>query len=780
MTEDDVQVQKIPSRKIRLFLSSPSDVTEERAAVADIIDDLQNLPNFYGQVKLELYAWGGPGGAPLFAHLTPQEAISKGMPRPSECDIVIVIFWSRMGTPLPPEYSKPDGTPFLSGTEWEYWDALQAAQRTDSPEIIVYRREPGPSINLGAPDAAEKLKQYQRVENFFAAFKDPKTGSATGGYNKYETPDDFRRIFKKHLLNVLLRVVDANLQQQVRLLKLQYHRATFQEGTQILHRLADIGEPALEALLELRQEIIPRALSGSDTDKITRQILDRILMHRYPDVFSQIFEEALADADRERLTEIAVDLIDVDDERVLQQLVDLLESRNENIREVAVIVLGNHERHEIVPTLLQLMQHDPSETVRWRAIQALGNIGDVSCVPALLETLQSKDNRFDPAIIEAFGKLGDPQAVPALIELLDDGQFSAGATEALGKIGDKRASPALATLLQAQKDKDEYDDSFLVETIIRAFERIGHPDACSALVDVIRTGKMNYNMGHLRRSAAEALGEIGCTDDVPELILILHNGALNWGTRLGAIHALQKFDDPRITPAFIKALKDPDEHIRTKMAQVLGQTGDVSAIPALIEAKDDIDHDVRKQAVIALGEFQDKRAIRALVEIVQSDRDERLSRIIDKAKDEIEGEGDDLLVKIIVGEITMPDGDIRLYAIDSLRSIGINGVKSVLKDALNCENEAVRVKAAQALYEAGDVSKLKLIMDALQSDTMIVRFVAAQALSEIRESSTVPALIESLYDPAVRVRTQASVALNNINTPMAKAALEQWREDLQR
>lgn len=35
------------------------------------------------------------------ASVTPQETIKQGLPKPSECDIVSVIFWSRLGTPLP-------------------------------------------------------------------------------------------------------------------------------------------------------------------------------------------------------------------------------------------------------------------------------------------------------------------------------------------------------------------------------------------------------------------------------------------------------------------------------------------------------------------------------------------------------------------------------------------------------------------------------------------------------------------------------------------------------
>ena len=81
-----------------------------------------------GRIVLETVAWKKPGAdTPMLATMTPQEAIAQQRPKPSACDIVIVIFWSRMGTPLPPDYVKPDGGPYLSGTEWEYLDALQAS-----------------------------------------------------------------------------------------------------------------------------------------------------------------------------------------------------------------------------------------------------------------------------------------------------------------------------------------------------------------------------------------------------------------------------------------------------------------------------------------------------------------------------------------------------------------------------------------------------------------------------------------------------------------------------
>ena len=71
-----------------------------------------------GRIVLESVAWDQPGvGVPMLATMTPRAAIAEGLPKPSECDIVVVVFWSRMGTPLPDTFRKPDGTPYLSGTE---------------------------------------------------------------------------------------------------------------------------------------------------------------------------------------------------------------------------------------------------------------------------------------------------------------------------------------------------------------------------------------------------------------------------------------------------------------------------------------------------------------------------------------------------------------------------------------------------------------------------------------------------------------------------------------
>src|SRR5262245_8241289 len=105
---------------LRIFLASPSDVPDERAVARSVIEQTQYHPEWHGLVTLETIAWDKPGAAAMLATAIPQAAVAHQLPKPSECDMVIVIFWARPGSPLPEDVKKPDGTPYASGTEWEY------------------------------------------------------------------------------------------------------------------------------------------------------------------------------------------------------------------------------------------------------------------------------------------------------------------------------------------------------------------------------------------------------------------------------------------------------------------------------------------------------------------------------------------------------------------------------------------------------------------------------------------------------------------------------------
>lgn len=253
---------------LKIFLSSPGDVTSERALALQVLDQLAYEPAFRGKVVFDIVAWDKPGaGTPMLATMTPQEAINTGLTKPSECDVVIVIFWARMGTPLPfPDYQKEDGTRYLSGTEWEYDDALRAAKATGKPLVLIYRRTEDVPFYPSDPDFDRKIEQWKRVSAFFAGFQNP-DGSIRQGYNPYAAPDNFRADFETHLRKLTYEL-------------LEQHEAALHRQTPLPSKEVDVQKPLWEGspfpgLRAFTPEDAPIFFGrGAETDDLVRRLSD--------------------------------------------------------------------------------------------------------------------------------------------------------------------------------------------------------------------------------------------------------------------------------------------------------------------------------------------------------------------------------------------------------------------------------------------------------------------------------------------------------------------------
>jgi len=112
-------------KEIKIFLSSPSDVKPERDLAKNVIKKLQD--QFREQVKLTCIAWEDQW---YTADKGFQEQINK-YGRPSDSDIVLCILWKRLGSDLPEEFNREDGSP-RTETEWEYEEALSGAEKRDT------------------------------------------------------------------------------------------------------------------------------------------------------------------------------------------------------------------------------------------------------------------------------------------------------------------------------------------------------------------------------------------------------------------------------------------------------------------------------------------------------------------------------------------------------------------------------------------------------------------------------------------------------------------------
>ena len=185
-------------RKLQFFISSPGDVCEERALASRVIERLQS--EYMGRVALETILWEHE---PLVATATFQVQLVK----PSEADVVICILWSRLGTRLPAQFTRADGTRYESGTEYEFEEAMDSFRKNGKPDLLVYRRTAPPSVRLDDErDLMERLSQKKKLDEFIDKwFHDKSEGTLVAAFHPFESPSDFEILLENHLRRLIER-----------------------------------------------------------------------------------------------------------------------------------------------------------------------------------------------------------------------------------------------------------------------------------------------------------------------------------------------------------------------------------------------------------------------------------------------------------------------------------------------------------------------------------------------------------------------------------------------
>ena len=172
--------------RVRIFISSPGDVAEERQRALTVVERLQE--EFSGRLSLEPLLWEQE---PLLATADFQSQIRS----PADFDIFVNILSSRLGSPLGSHFTREDGTPYASGTEFEFEAAVASHRATGRPELLFYRKPPDPSL----PGA-----QIALVDAFLDRwFGDVAAGAAIGDYHSFDDTDAFETLFTEHLRVVL-------------------------------------------------------------------------------------------------------------------------------------------------------------------------------------------------------------------------------------------------------------------------------------------------------------------------------------------------------------------------------------------------------------------------------------------------------------------------------------------------------------------------------------------------------------------------------------------------
>ena len=157
---------------LKVFLSSPGDVADERQAIVRLIkDELPYDPLLRGRVTFDVLAWDDRAQrVALLAGQSGQASVDGALGFPADCDLTVVVVRTRLGTPPDDRPPKPDGTPWRSGTEWELWNALNAGR-----DVLVCRGPTTLEIDFGDPDKAQQqLDQAKFARQFLVELAEKK------------------------------------------------------------------------------------------------------------------------------------------------------------------------------------------------------------------------------------------------------------------------------------------------------------------------------------------------------------------------------------------------------------------------------------------------------------------------------------------------------------------------------------------------------------------------------------------------------------------------------
>jgi HEAT repeat protein len=272
--------------------------------------------------------------------------------------------------------------------------------------------------------------------------------------------------------------------------------------------------------------------------------------------------------------------------------------------------------------LSAVMQKDFNDDVRMQAVRALGSLKAKDQVPALMETLESPQNREHRAvrveIARTLGSLRDPSAGPALERTLrdPDNQVVAEAILAIGLVGDASARPVLEQMFRTHPNTIIKSRALQALALLRdnasapLFESLlAHKDdsyrelSAEGLARIKYAGAKDWRTRfdqekrpNVRNALAFGLAASGDLDYVNNLANSLDSRQANQAEVY--LYELGKYDGQ--LSELYRYLRSENPKVRAGIARVVGEIGDPSSADQIRPLTDDPSTDVVREAVSAL------------------------------------------------------------------------------------------------------------------------------------------------------------------------------------
>ena len=286
------------------------------------------------------------------------------------------------------------------------------------------------------------------------------------------------------------------------------------------------------------------------------------------------------------------------DPAVIETLRGRLRDDDRGIRRLAARGLGILRAKPAVPDLLQVVQEDRDDGMRFEALRALRKIDDVSVGGQLVLLLNINADSVRNELIATLGAMRYRGAVPELTRIVDQGkrndEASMRALAALADIADPSSVPLF--------ERFRADDNEQLR--LSANEGIARAAADSNAKTQMSAARLVEKSARVRTAQAFALLRTGEKEYLDELVRALDHLA----TRDLAKEYL--LETPPTDRAALFAPRQANATTRAELADVFGRMGDPDALVRLQEMERDSNRNVaraadraaRRIAVVSVGQ----------------------------------------------------------------------------------------------------------------------------------------------------------------------------------
>lgn len=349
----------------------------------------------------------------------------------------------------------------------------------------------------------------------------------------------------------------------------------------------------------VRKTAVAILLEGADRNRIIHQLIDQL--------------------SREKnigMRNAAVEVFIQFGKSAIDPLLFSLQRTDDDVKKLVIDTLGEIKERKAAPTLIALLS-DQNENVAASAVEALGKLADPEALPPLLQILNRDNPLLVFSAIKALEQMGDPRAVEPLIEILNKNPYKRVGLDALGAVGDMRAVGALVATLQSGSKSIRYSALKAIggvegrqadadrSVIHHRVREIYQESLYSLLLDAVQDADPA-----LRRAAIHALGWVAEARSIPVLVPLISSEC-----REEVLSALVAIGKENVDPLLAESSTQEDV-VREAMATVLGRVGNPRALPHLQYLLQDRNGHVRQAAAAALGEIRDPGTIQALLPVL--------------------------------------------------------------------------------------------------------------------------------------------------------------------